>query len=122
MKPVAQRAIAAVFLLVGVLAAYNTWQLQSYVKETLPRDAAQEQCITDTVAVLKQWLVARGRTDQINNDRDDALIAAIDEKLIHNGNLSPEQLARYRSAVTNARQAREILGQIYIEHPLPEDC
>lgn len=115
-----QITIAVVFLIVGVIAAVNTFTLQRYIKETLPRDAAQEQCLTDTVAVLAAAAVARARTDEINNTRDDALISVIDSKLEYpEVPLSAEELARYRSAVATARQARQILGQLSDEHPLP---
>ena len=57
----------------------NTFRLHSYIRETLPRDQAQEQCNTDTIKVLRSWVDERIKRDSSMDARDDAVIRILDE-------------------------------------------
>ena len=56
MTPRVNLIIGIVFLAVGILATINFWRFNNYVKETLVRDEAQEQCIVDQSVWLQDWL------------------------------------------------------------------
>jgi len=112
--------LAAVFLLVGVLATANTIRLNNYIAETVPRDAAQEQCNTETIETLKVWIQSRISRDGAMDARDDAAVAALEGILTNpDGRASPEQITTWRNAVANDRKVRAAAS----EHlgPLP-DC
>jgi len=97
--------LAAVFLLVGILAVANTWRLNTYIKETLPRDKAQEACNTETIAVLKDWIESRVSRDAAMDRRDDAAVVVLDQEL--NGLVpTPEQIKAWRDAVAEDRRVR----------------
>ncbi len=59
------RILAVVFLAVGILASINTFRLHTYIRETLPRDQAQEQCQDETLAVLRSWVTSRTVRDVV---------------------------------------------------------
>lgn len=98
-------ALAAIFLIVGILASYNTFALHQYIRETLPRDQAQEQCNAATIKVLTQWLEIRKQRDSAMDVRDDAAITVLD-RLISGGQPSPEELSAWRDSVAHDRQVR----------------
>ena len=98
-------ALAVVFLIVGILATANTLRLNNYIRETLPRDLQQEQCNTDTIKVLTQWLEIRKIRDKSMDIRDEAGIDAIDSQLT-TGQVDPQKLAAWREAVAQDRQVR----------------
>ena len=108
--------LAAVFLLVGVLATANTIRLNNYIAETVPRDAAQEQCNTETIETLKVWIQSRISRDGAMDARDDAAVAAL-EDILASGQARPEHIAAWRNAVANDRAVRAAAS----EHlgPLP---
>lgn len=98
-------ALGIVFLIVGILASYNTYELREYIRETLPRDQRQEQCNTETLTVLKSWLQVRKQRDAAMDSRDEASIMVLD-RLVSGGQPSPAELARWREAVVHDRQVR----------------
>lgn len=77
-----------------------------YVAVTQPRDARQERCNTDTIAVLTHWLEIRKQRDAAFDKRDEAGITAIDHQLT-SGAVSPEDLKAWRDAITHDRQVRD---------------
>jgi hypothetical protein len=101
-----QVAIAVVFLIVGILATANTFRLNAYIRSTLPRDAAQEQCQDDTLTVLSQWIQQRIKRDTSMNSRDEAVITILDKMLATNNQPSPEDLEVWRQAVAADREVR----------------
>ena len=107
--------LAVIFLCVGIVATANTIRLNNYIRQTLPRDAAQEQCNAETIAVMKTWLEARASRDAAMNARDDAAVVVLDAAL--NGEPTPEQIRAWHDAVVNDRQVREQAGEN--SHPLP---
>jgi hypothetical protein len=108
--------LAAIFLIVGILATANTIRLNSYIRDTLPRDASQERCNTETIDVLKQWVQARVLRDAAMDRRDDAATVVLDSRL--NGlEPTPEQIRAWHDAVINDRQVRATAGKQLV--PLP---
>ena len=71
-----QILIAVLFLVVGVVSASNTYRLHAYIRATVPRDVAQEQCNTATIDALKSWLLFRSTRDAAMDRRDEASIDA----------------------------------------------
>ena len=113
-----EMVLAIIFLCVGIVATANTIRLNNYIRQTLPRDAAQEQCNAETIAVMKTWLEARASRDAAMNARDDAAVVVLDAKM--NGqDPTPEQIRAWHDAVANDRLVREQAGEN--NHPLP-DC
>lgn len=112
--------LAAVFLVVGLLSTANTVRLNTYIRETVPRDAAQEECNAKQIEVMQSWLQARANRDGAMNARDDATITVLDQ--IANGNpITPEQARSWRDAVAADRQVRADVAHNFETHPLP-DC
>lgn len=109
--------LAVLFLIVGILATANTFRLNNYIAETLPRDVAQERCNTATIDVLKSWLVARGHRDAAMDTRDDAAVATL-EDILANGTASPEHITAWRDAVTRDRFVRAEEGQKRLDLPV----
>jgi hypothetical protein len=111
-------ALAVIFLIVGIVAASNTFRLNAYIRETLPRDLRQEQCNTETIDVMKKWVQARADRDDAADSRDEAAVAILDVVLA-GGEPTPEQAQAWRDAIINQRDARRDAT----EHltPLP-DC
>ena len=109
-------ALAAIFLVVGILATSNMIRLNRYVAQTLPRDQQQEQCNADTLAVLKRWVIAREARDNAMDVRDDAAIGILD-RLIAGEKAPPEELQTYRDAITNAGEVRRNAREELV--PLP---
>jgi len=58
-------AIATVFLFVGILSTVNMIRYNHYVKDTLARDEAQEQCQLKTLEALRNWVSFRKDNQQI---------------------------------------------------------
>jgi hypothetical protein len=111
-------ALAVIFLIVGILATSNTIRLNNYIKETLPRDQAQEQCNTKTIEVLKSWIEARVSRDSAMDARDDAAVVVLDQEL--NGLVpTAEQIMAWRDAVAQDRRVRADAAVSRV--PLP-DC
>jgi hypothetical protein len=108
---------AAVFLLVGILATANTIRLNNYIRETVPRDVAQERCNTATIEVLKTWVTARSNRDDAMDARDDAAIVVL-EKAIAGEKATPEELKAWRDAVAQDREVRAKAGEQLV--PLPK--
>jgi hypothetical protein len=108
--------LAVTFLVVGILATVNTIRLNSYIRETVPRDAAQEQCNAATIDVLTAWLQARADRDSAMNARDDAAVTVLDELSAGNQPTSQE-LSAWRDAVANDRRVR--INAAESRHPLP---
>lgn len=111
-----EMVLAVIFLLVGIAAVTNTIRLNNYIRETLPRDAAQEQCNAETIAVLKEWVQARGQRDAAMDARDDAAVIVLNEITL-NGKATPEEIAAWRDSVANDRTVRAEAGEQ--RHPLP---
>jgi hypothetical protein len=110
--------LAVIFLVVGILATANTFRLNSYIHETLPRDTAQEACNTATIKVLKSWIQSRIERDSAMDARDDAAVAALEGILTNpDGRATPEQIQAWRDAVANDRQVRASAGEQRV--PLP---
>jgi hypothetical protein len=109
-------ALAAIFLVVGILATSNMIRINRYISQTLPRDQQQEQCNADTLAVLKRWVVAREARDNAMDARDDAAIGILDY-LIAGEKVPPEELQAYRDAITNAGEVRRSAREELV--PLP---
>ena len=51
-----QIAVAVVFLAVASISMINSWTIASYIRNTEPRDAAQEKCIVAQAEWLQDWL------------------------------------------------------------------
>lgn len=100
------RILAVVFLIVGIVAATNTFRLHSYIRETLPRDQAQEQCNTDTIRVLQSWVEERIRRDTALDNRDTISIAALSE-WIAGKKADTQDLIRWRDAIAADMQLRD---------------
>jgi hypothetical protein len=112
------RILGVVFLIVGILAAVNTFRLNSYIRETVPRDAAQEQCNAKQIEVMKSWLEARANRDNAMDARDEATITALDQ-LLAGEKVGPEQLRAWRDAVVADRQIRLDVAGEFESHLLP---
>jgi hypothetical protein len=112
------RILAVVFLVVGILATLNTFRLHEYIRETLPRDERQEECNTETIKVLTQWLEIRKKRDSAMDVRDDAAITVLDQ-LTLGGKPNPEELKAWRDAVIRDHQVR--IAADAASSPLP-DC
>lgn len=113
-----QTAIALVFLFVGILSVANAFQFNRYVRATVVRDNAQEECQRETLIALRGWAQARVATETAYSARDDALadvVATIEE----GGKATPEQTRRLLVAVQGAQTARDALFRNAREHPLP---
>jgi hypothetical protein len=110
-------ALAAIFLLVGILATANTIRLNNYIKATVPQDVAQTQCNTETIKVLQSWIEARIERDAAMDARDDAAVAVLEPK-IFGQEPTPEQIRVWRDAVAHDRQVRDRAGEERI--PLPK--
>ena len=110
-------ALAVLFLIVGIMATANTIRFNKYVKETLPRDVAQEQCNTATINVLKSWIEARSARDGAMDMRDDAAVTAL-EGFLANGSARPEDIVAWRDAVANDRKVRATAGEKRLDLPL----
>jgi hypothetical protein len=111
-------ALAAIFLIVGILATTNTFRLNSYIRETVPRDQAQEECQSQTLDVLRGWVAGRYKRDVTVDARDDATIVVLD-KVAAGQTPTPEEFAAWRDAVS-ADNAERLRGtDLY--HELP-DC
>ena len=115
-----QLALAAVFLIVGILATANTIRFNQYVKETLPRDQAQEQCNTETLNVLKSWLEARVHRDGAMDARDEATVVVLD-RILDERKATEVEVRAWRDAVIADRQVRGDVRDTLESHPLP-DC
>lgn len=111
-------ALAVLFLVVGILATTSSIRLNSYIKQTLPRDQAQEQCNTETIAVLKSWVNSRMERDNAMDARDDAAVAALNDMLTGQQPTN-EELSAWRDAIATDRRIRAQAGEDRI--PLP-DC
>ena len=110
-------ALAVIFLIVGILATSNTFRLNNYIRETLPRDTAQEQCNAETLAVLKKWVFAREERDDAMDARDAAAIGVLDH-LIAGDRPPVDELTQYRAAVQNAATVRRNAREQLV--PLPQ--
>lgn len=109
-------AVAVVFLIVGIIAASNTFRLNAYIRETVPRDVAQERCNTETIAVLKSWVATRVQRDDAMNARDDAAVAVLDHEIV--GELPPPALIQaWRDAVAKDRAVRAAAGERLVSLP-----
>jgi len=107
---------AVVFLIVGIVATLNTLRLNNYIRETLPRDRAQEECNARTIEVLKSWIAGRIERDSAMDVRDDAAVAVLDQEL--NGLVpTAEQIKAWRDAVAEDRRVRAEAGTQRV--PLP---
>jgi len=111
-------ALAIIFLVVGIIATSNTFRLNNYIRETVPRDTAQEACNTATIKVLKEWVQARTQRDAAMDVRDDAAVAALEGILTNpDGRATSEQIQAWRNAVANDRRVRAAAGED--RSPLP---
>jgi hypothetical protein len=102
-------SLSVFFALVALLVVADVSVLHvrtnAYIKETLPRDAAQEACNNATLKVLTQWAQARVRRDSAMNDRDDAAVAVLN-RLMADEPIPPEEYEAWRDAVQADRKAR----------------
>ena len=104
--------------MVGILATANTFRLNAYIRETAPRDAAQEACNTETITVLRSWVEARRNRDGAMSARDDATIAVLD-RVIAGDPFNPDEVRAWRDAVAADRQVRVDVADLFENHPLP---
>lgn len=95
------------FLLVGILATVNTFQL-----------AKQQRCNVETIGVLKSWLETRASRDSSMNQRDSANVVVI-ERFIDGERPTPEELKTWRDSVVTERDVRIEAEESRI--PIP-DC
>jgi competence protein ComGC len=110
----AQIVIAAVFLVVGILSVVTTWRLNTYIRATLPRDAAQEQCFQDAVNSINLWVQTQAQSYELHHERD----VIINELLSDPAPATPEQIARLDAAIQKADASRLHYLQVVREHPL----
>lgn len=94
--------LSVVFFAAGVLVILY---MIRYIAVTQPRDSAQEQCNTQTITVLTQWLQIRKQRDTAMDIRDEAAITALDHQL-SSGAATPEELKAWRDAVVADRHVR----------------
>lgn len=117
-------ALSVFFTLVAIMVAVDlivvTSRFNEYVRQTLPRDAAQEQCDATTIDVLRIWARARISNEGAEQRRDDLHIGVL-ETLIRGEKVPPEKIDAFQNAIVATGEARQVLEQAYDEHPLP-DC
>lgn len=112
--------LAIAFLLVTVAAVASTIRLNVYIRDTAPRDAAQEQCDAETLDMIRDWVDVRGKRDLVERMRDDAVAKFLDETA---DTQSPTvgQLTELRAAI-DAYQGAWASGDLnFRTEPLP-DC
>jgi hypothetical protein len=99
------RGLGVVFLIVGVLATWNTARLNNYISDTLPRDQHQEDCQDATLQVLSGWVAERKVRDQTENAKDTASIAVIN-KWGAGAVPTPQELQAWAYAIAADRDIR----------------
>lgn len=97
--------LGVLFLIVGLLAVGNTFRLNTYIRETLPRDSRQDLCDSKTVLLLEQWVQAREARDAAL-DRKDAASLNVLEHLVNKEKLDPGDIVEFRDALIALRALR----------------
>lgn len=105
MKRWVNLALAIAFLIVGILTTASMIRFNNYVKATLPRDQAQEQCNTETIATLKEWAIARAKRDESAMARDDVAVSILNHMLVGE-QPTDEELTFWRNAIEKDQATR----------------
>jgi hypothetical protein len=116
--------LSVFFTLVAVLVTANlitvTQGFNEYVANTLPRDAAQEECVANAVKVLQIWAAARAANEDVEQARDNIHIEVL-QTLANGQKVAPAKIDEFQNAIVATRESRRVLRQVYTDYPLP-DC
>lgn len=96
--------LAVAFLLVGVASVASNIRLNMYIRDTAPRDSAQEVCDRQTLEMVKGWVDIRTKRDVAERGRDDAVAKFLNETAETN-EPTPKQLAELRYAIDDYQRA-----------------
>lgn len=111
-------AISATFICAAVVAGINIWRLNDYVRETVIRDTAQEQCARDTLDTLQIWVITREELNEKSLAQNDAMSRIVIN--IHEGKPIPESdWHDFLSAIAETQKVRQEIRVMADEHPLP---
>lgn len=112
-------AVSAVIVTVAVLAGVQQYRFARYVAETLPRDAAQEQCSQTRATIIGIILQARAQNEAVEADRDRIALDIARREAA--GQPVTEELKQRRvEALERATAARQDMLDIVDANPIPE--
>lgn len=114
--------LSAFFTMVGVVVVVDvimlTVSFNRYVRDTVARDTAQEQCITDTITALKKWSLVRRQGEDAELRLDNTFVRVLGE--LHEQNtLTMTQRDELTAAIEKRAAARADVIQILRNSPLP---
>src|SRR5262245_56635978 len=110
--------ISVVFLIVGILATYNSIRLNRYIEQTIPRDTQQEACQLATLQTLRVWAVGREQIEDAKTERDRALYPLFDQ-LIKGEHVSPDVAAGVQRSIQHVNDVRNSVEQTLAVTPIP---